>query len=252
MAPFPSDGAPMGPPWASPGLSGPGGLPGRVDYPDAAAPSAAPGHGTQGRAASEMRRPLRPAADASSETPRLGSFHTKALSRIRQFEGPRGHSVRATIWLRYVLYLAVILGCSLSSQALLSGLPEVGNGGDWMFYSVVIILASAAAGAVFYTNHRNEIVNQARHFVFGIVVFPGTGLAILMRLLDGVTGSITSSQSFLSSTMADALPLVFFCTIVLPCLIFIKLVAGMRHLHRSRLDDEEAVRLWTRQDGYQR
>jgi hypothetical protein len=39
---------------------------------------------------------------------------------------------------------------------------------------------------------------------------------------------------------------------VLPSFIFVKEVTGMRSLYRSNLDDQEAVTLWTRQDGLQK
>jgi hypothetical protein len=49
-----------------------------------------------------------------------------------------------------------------------------------------------------------------------------------------------------------ALPVVFLLTVVLPAFIFVKEIAGMRAIYRSTLDDQEAVTLWTRQDGLQR
>jgi hypothetical protein len=102
-------------------------------------------------------------------------------------------------------------------------------------------------GCAFFVNHRNEIIVQCRHFLFGIMLFPGTGIAVLMWATRGATA--TSSSSVLSSAFTNALPLLFFATVIIPSLIFIKVIAGMRNLHRSTMDDQAAVALWTRQDN---
>ena len=47
------------------------------------------------------------------------------------------------------------------------------------------------------------------------------------------------------------LPMVYFATVVIPPVLFIKMLAQMRTLHRARLDDEELMGIWTRQDGKQ-
>jgi hypothetical protein len=169
-------------------------------------------------------------------------------SAIKVVEGPRGLSIRATVILRYALYMLAIMICAGTTQGMLATMPEVSNGGMWMLFSATLTLFTAAAGCAFYVNQRKEIIEQCRHFLFGIMLFPGTGLAVLMWATRGVVTSSTSS-SVLSSTFQNALPLVFFATVIIPALIFVKMIAGMRNLHRSRLDDQEAIALWTRQDN---
>lgn len=167
-------------------------------------------------------------------------------------EGQRGRSVRATIYLRHVTYLLVILICSGATQKMLSTTPSVNNGGMWMLFSATLILLTGAVGGLFYRNHRNEIIEQARHFLFGISLLPGTGIAVLMWATRGVMSSSAASSSVLTTAFQNALPLLFFATVIIPALIFVKVIAGMRNLHRSRLDDQEAMSLWTRQDRYVR
>ena len=48
------------------------------------------------------------------------------------------------------------------------------------------------------------------------------------------------------------MPIVFLATVILPVFIFIKEMAGIRTLYRTKLDDQEQVSLWTRNDGLQR
>jgi hypothetical protein len=39
--------------------------------------------------------------------------------------------------------------------------------------------------------------------------------------------------------------------VVIPPILFVKWLSGIRTLHRSRLDDAETMGLWTRQDHRQ-
>lgn len=171
--------------------------------------------------------------------------------RASVIEGPRARSVRATVYLRHAVYLLVILLGAGVTQGLLSSMPEVNNGGVWMLFSAALILVTGAAGTLYYPAHRNEIISQTRHFLFGISLLPGFGLAVLMWATRGVLTTQAGSSSVLDSAFQNALPLIFFATVIIPALIFVKVVAGMRNLHRSRLDDQEAIALWTRQDHFQ-
>jgi hypothetical protein len=146
--------------------------------------------------------------------------------------------------------MLTVLACTGLTQGLLRTMPTVANGGMWMLFSATLTLVTAATGCAFFTNHRNEIIEQCRHFLFGIMLFPGTGIAVLMWATRAATAS--SSSSVLSSAFTNALPLLFFATVIIPSLIYIKVIAGMRNLHRSRLDDQAAVALWTRQDNLTR
>lgn len=166
-----------------------------------------------------------------------------------QAEGPRGSAVRASIYVRHVLYLLVVLAASGLTQGLLGSLPQVNDGGMWMLLACTLILATAAVGTMFYADHRSDILAQARHFLFGIVLFPGTGVAVLLWATRGLAASMATSNT-LTSTLQYALPLIFFATVIIPPLLFVKVIAGLRNLHRSRYDDVQAISLWTRtEDG---
>lgn len=164
-----------------------------------------------------------------------------------QAEGPRGSAIRASIYVRHVLYLLVVLAASGLTQGLLGSIPQVNDGGLWMLLAATLILATAAVGTLFYVDHRTDILAQARHFLFGIVVFPGTALAVLLWATRGLAASMATSNT-LTSTLQYALPLLFFATVIIPPLLFVKVIAGLRNLHRSRYDDVDAIALWTRTD----
>lgn len=173
-------------------------------------------------------------------------------ARIRDLEGPRGYSTRAAVYLRYAVYfVTIILGASVA-HACFQNANTWKSGGEWMFFSAMLMLVTGAAAAVFYTNQRNEIIEQVRHYVFGLCVFPGTAIAIVMWASQGLTTTqVGEGADAFTMLLANAIPIVYFCTVILPPIVFVKAMAGMRTLHRSRLDDEEMVALWTRQDGKQ-
>lgn len=172
-------------------------------------------------------------------------------SRIRELEGPRGYSTRTTVFLRYAVYFAVVLICSAVAHACFTHAARWTAGGEWMFFSAMLMFVTGAAGTVFYTNQRNEIIAQIRHYVFGLCVFPGTAIAIVMWAAQGLTTTAATGTDAFTSLLGNAIPIVYFCTVILPPLVFVKAMAGLRSMHRSSRDDEELVRTWTRQDGKQ-
>jgi hypothetical protein len=166
-------------------------------------------------------------------------------------EGLRGLSTRMSIRLRWVsVMLTVLLGSSLTQW----GMAPSGtwrNGGRFMFWSCVLMAATGAVGTWFYPTHRPEIIEQFKHYLLGVTVIPGTSLALINRAASGLFSSSPGAQgdAFLSVTV-NALPLLMFATVVIPSVMFVKLIAGLRYLHRSRLDDEEAMLTYSRGDGY--
>lgn len=199
-----------------------------------------------------------PMGGAAGSGPRVPQPHRsyapepRGLHRIRQFEGPRGYSTRAAVYLRYVGYLLVIIMCSSFCQAAFAGEDRWRNGGKWMLFAACLTLATGAVGTWTTANLRNEIVTQTRHFLFGLTVWPGVGIAAIMWAARGLTsGADLNGDAFLS-LISNALPIVYFCTVIIPPIVFIKTISGMRTLHRSHLDDEEMMRMYTRQDSMQR
>lgn len=172
---------------------------------------------------------------------------TKAVSKIRQFEGPRGYSSRAAVYLRYVAYFfAIVIGSALT-EVFTEGIPNADGGGKWMFFAMTTIVVGGAVASVLYTNLRNEIVEKVRHYLFGYALLPGVLVALFLYVSRGFLG-----MDAFSGMLGTALPVVFLCTVIIPSLVFIKEIMGMRTMYRSRLDDQEAVALWTRNDGHQR
>jgi hypothetical protein len=164
-------------------------------------------------------------------------------SRRFRFEGPRGLSTRAALWLRYASYFFIIVMASVVTGACFSSTPGASSGGQWLLLSAAFQLATAAVGSWFVPNHRPEIVQQARSYVFGYTVLPGTGVAIFMWAASHMSNSALNPDVFVT-TMQSALPWIFFLPIILP--------AGMRVLNRVALDDQESMRINTRLDGHQR
>jgi hypothetical protein len=177
----------------------------------------------------------------------LGS--TRPASRRFTFEGPRGASTRASIWLRYCSYLLVIILSTVITGACFAAVPGASSGGQWLLLSAAFQLGTAAVGSWFVPNHRPEIIQQVRAYVFGYTVLPGTAIAIFMWAANHMAPA--TSDVFVS-TMQSALPWIFFLPIILPAIIFIKSVAGMRVINREQLDDQEMMRVYSRIDGLQR
>ena len=166
-------------------------------------------------------------------------------------EGPRGASTRASVWLRYVAYFVTIVICSGITSACFAQVPGATSGGEWMLLCVAFQLAIASIGSWMFANRRPEINQQVRSYIFGYTLFPGTGIAILMWSARHLTAGPTGTDVFVNS-LNSALPWLYFLPIILPAVIFLKTVAGMRMIHREQMDDQEIMRTYTRNDGRQR
>jgi hypothetical protein len=186
-------------------------------------------------------------SQTTQQSDRVTDRATRAVSRLQQFEGLRGRSTRASLVFRYMTYVLSIMLFSALTQGATEGIRYAEDGGLFMLLSCTTISVVGAISTLFYVNLRNEILARVRHYIFGIVLLPGTLLAIFLF----VTKSWWGTDTF-SSTLSMALPVIFLVTVVMPAFIFVKEIAGMRAIYRSTLDDQEAVTLWTRQDGLQR
>lgn len=182
----------------------------------------------------------------------LTSSAPHKVARVGSNEGPRGYSTRAAVYLRHVAYLLIVMAGSSISHYCFQAVGKYMLGGKLMFGLAGLVLASAAVGTMFYTNQRNEILEQTRHYVFGMMVLPGTALALIMWGAQVMAGPAPggSEDQFLK-VIFIGLPALYFATVVIPPVLFIKMLAQIRTLHRSRLDDQEMMQLWTRQDGRQ-
>lgn len=188
----------------------------------------------------ELHQPHRGVTDRAAAS-------VSRVSRILAFEGRRGQATRATIFVRHAAYFLTVVLCSALTQTFTAGIGRAEGGGVFMLLACAAIVVVGAASTLFYANLRREIVEKVRHYVFGLTLLPGTLIAAFLRAAQHWFG-----EDAFSTTMSTALPVVFLATVLLPAFVFVKEIVGIRTLHRSRLDDEEAVLLYTRQDSSQR
>jgi hypothetical protein len=187
------------------------------------------------------------------EVPRGHAVYGSArkIARRLVLEGPRGRSTRNAVWLRYLSYFLTIVLAAGITQACFASVQGAQSGGQWLLLSASFQLAVAAIGSFMFSNRRAEIIRQVRSYVFGYTVFPGAGLAIFMWSARHLTAGASANDIFVN-TLNNALPWIYFLPVVLPAVIFLKTVAGMRSLRREQLSDQELMRTYKRQDSSQR
>lgn len=174
------------------------------------------------------------------------------VARLRTVEGPRGYSTRATVYVRYAAYLLTIVLCSALSQVLMAASNTTRLAGGATFGASTIMLVVAAVGTGLYPTHRQTIIEQMRHYLFGLMLFPATGLTAISWGITTLGMSPSTSPDVMLRSLNGFIPIIWGATLVIPLVIFIKLVAGVHTMHRSQLDDEEMVALMTRMDSHQR
>ncbi len=178
---------------------------------------------------------------------------TRAASRIRTFEGPRGYATRGALIAKNVSAFCGLLACIALTHWCFSAIPTWRFGGMVMLYAVALMFAVCFVGTVLYADSRHEIARQCRHFTYGITVLPGTALAIFMRVVHSALAGSASDDMFVSLLRGNALPLVYFSVAVIPAFVYAKYVfGGIRSANRSALNDEELLATYMRQDGWQR
>ncbi len=173
------------------------------------------------------------------------------VANIRRVEGDRGIATRWTVVFRYVVYM---LGIILTA-AIVGAYPALGPlAARLLILSCVMIIVTAAIAAVLYPVERRNLIEQMKFFVFGVVCFPaivlGALLSVVSRATLGGSGSAvaTPSDALIVSLAQNAMPYLFWATVLVPPFIFVKTVVGLRKLHRDRTDDEEMMRIVSRQD----
>lgn len=164
------------------------------------------------------------------------------VSRILSLEGLRGKSSRYALLLKYISIFLSILILSSVTQYLTSGVKNVSGGGWFMLSCSTIILSVGAIATMMYPNMRSELIHKTKFYVINIICVPGAIFSLLIRFAQNWLGTDTLGQ-----TLGIAIPIIFLSTLILPALVYIKEIVGLRGVNRSKLDDEEAVLLWTRQ-----
>lgn len=196
-----------------------------------------------------MTAPYSPIADTRSRIQRARAYVSETLAEVRRVEGERGMATRASVCLRYLSYL---IGIYLTAF-IVGALPAFGPlATRLLLVSCAVIVITAAFGTIAYPVERRNIVEQARTFLFAVVCFPSLVLGVLVSVVgrgsSGLGGAVTSNDALMVNLMQNALPYLFWATVVVPPFIFAKTIFGLRKLHRERMDDEELMSLWTRQD----
>jgi hypothetical protein len=178
---------------------------------------------------------------------------TRAATRVRTYEGLRGTSTRLSVALRQVGAFFLLAGCVGVAHWSFSVRPDWRFGGALMLFSVAFILAVAAVGTVLYAESRQQIIDQARHFAFGIVLMPGAAIAVFMRITSSALGPTAGGDMFASVLTGNGIALVYLSIVAIPAFVFAKYVfGGLRSVNRRALADEETVAAYMRQDGLQR
>lgn len=172
--------------------------------------------------------------------------------RILRHEGPRGLVTRSSIWIRYVAYFLTIVLASALTDAMLTRANSTELGGKFMLFAAAMMAVTAAGGCVLYPTHRDMVIEELRHYMFGLCLFPATGLAAIIWAMQSMLSNPAANTDTMMQLLNFSVPVVFACTLIIPPAMFIKVVAGAQTLHRSTLDDEEMVAMYTRQDGHQR
>jgi hypothetical protein len=171
------------------------------------------------------------------------------VSSIMASEGPRGHATRATVWMRYFAFFAEVMILSAVSSWFTSGISTAAGAGKWMLIAATTMLVAGALGTIRHPNERNTIIKETRKYVLGFALRPG---ALLAGFLYATKGVFTDANNdAFSGLLQNALPIVFFATIIIPAIIHIRFVFGIGHLNRSMDDNQSLVARYTRQDGMQ-
>lgn len=175
------------------------------------------------------------------------------VSAVMASEGERGLAARWAVLLRYGAYLGGIAVASL----IVGAYPPLGALATRLLQiSCAMIVLAASVASIVYPTERRNLVDQMRFFLFGVICFPAVVLGALMSVVSGSTAG-SSSQSLGASgdtVMVNlahtTLPYLFWATVVVPPFIFVKMVVGLRKIHRDRTDDEEMMSRLSRQDQF--
>lgn len=196
-----------------------------------------------------LARPQHPAPATLPVDPVLRRQNSRRARRHRN-EGLRGVSVRGTVYLRYLSYWFTIVAGGALAHKCFQSVPESASGGVWLMASCAFQLAVAVLGTMFAAHRRQEILEQFRAYVFGYTVGPGLGVAVFMWVARNMVSSGSEDQ-FVRTAVA-ALPWIYFIPILVPAVIFLRMVTGFRTIDKVGLDDEEILQIYTRNDGLQR
>ena len=195
--------------------------------------------------------PFAPVPDAAVDTVRQAR-QARQAKRVRRFEGIRGQATRQAIILRYCAAMAAIVLCAGVNKAGLAHITSAAGGWKLLIGAVAVEAVIAAAGTFAFPARRDEIVQQTRHYIFGLTLFPATGLSGLMWALKPFADTAGPAGDGALTTVNTALPYIYYLPIIIAPIVFAKVISGIAGFHRVATDDEEMMLTLTRQDGLQR
>jgi hypothetical protein len=168
----------------------------------------------------------------------------------RAVEGLRALPTRTAVAVKYLAaYLAVLGAVAINGWAFAGA--GLGNAAAFLFVSVALVAVTVVVASWFYPQSRREIIDQGRDFMTWALA-GGTVIAVLYRGAIAWLGSDGSTDDFLVSLTRNALPYLWYFNVVATAVVFVVIQARRRYLERSKLDDQEAVGRWSRQDSLQR
>lgn len=179
--------------------------------------------------------------------PRPGTLRAM-VDNVRATEGDRGLAARKALAFKYAAYAATIAVCVGVVNAAFAG-TSWASAPKILAVAVTVITVTAAAGTVFASADRPDIIDQFRHYLFGLTLFPATGIAIFSAAMRSYSADPSNGDNFIG-LLSNSLPMIYAFTAFAPALVFVKVIAGMRTINRSTLDDQETIAAYTRQDGY--
>ena len=194
----------------------------------------------------------RPAGNLAGPLP-YSNAPTVSRWRSRMFsEGPLGVSSRVAIGAKYGVYFLIFFGCSALTDGFLKAAGTTGYGGALMWFVATLMTVIAGVGALLQPTNREEIVQNYRHYTFGLCIIPSTAIAGIIWALRGVMSSPAAAEDTMAGLLNFAVAAVFICTLVIPPVVFVKLITGFHTMNRSSMTDTEMMAMVTRNDHLQR
>ena len=166
----------------------------------------------------------------------------------RGVEGPSWRLFDLAPWARALFHFCVVVACTGFVRAVFTD-TSWALASRLMLVSAAVMVITAVIGSWFFPDKRPELTEQLRHFLFQIMLLPSTAVAGILWLMR-TFGTNPDTQDHFLGLLHNSLPIIFLFTVVIPAVIFVKMVASLPFLDRSRVDDEEAIRRWMRQDPY--
>jgi hypothetical protein len=164
---------------------------------------------------------------------------------------PRERALLNSVRLRWAATWLAIVVTSTVSHVCFAGTTAYA-GGYLQFCLAMAVLALGGFATMAYANDRHTVVKDVRSPLLTILG-GGTSTAIVSAVFRGVQGPTGGdTTNMFAGLFLSGLPIIFLTTVAIPALLYARTIWAHRALHRSAMDSEELVSIYTRQDGLQR